>query len=152
MIIEYNENLSEDICKILGSEFDNYALKNGLECNYTPFNFIAKENNKVIGVITGNTLYKEIHISELIVVEGNRGNGIGSRLLMEVENHFKDKGFANINLTTFEFQAPKFYQKYGFEIEFVRENASNSKLTKYFLVKKLVDTIVEENKGEEEDD
>ena len=39
-----------------------------------------------------------------------------------VENHFKDKNFENINLTTYEFQAPEFYKKCGYKVEFIREN------------------------------
>lgn len=32
------------------------------------------------------------------------------------------KEYNNINLTTYEFQAPKFYEKCGFEIEFIRKD------------------------------
>ena len=52
-----------------------------------------------------------------------------------VENYYKNKGFENINLTTYGFQAPEFYKKCGFKIEFVRESKENPKLNKYFLVK-----------------
>ena len=41
----------------------------------------------------------------------------------------------NINLTTYDFQAPDFYKKCGYEVEFVRKNKEEPKLTKYFLVK-----------------
>jgi len=53
----------------------------------------------------------------------------------EVEEHFKNKGFENMNLTTYEFQAPEFYKKCGFKVEFIRECKENPKLSKYFLVK-----------------
>ena len=49
-----------------------------------------------------------------------------------MKKFFKDKGFNNINLVTNEFQAPKFYESCGFDLEFVRENKKNLKLTKYF--------------------
>ena len=52
-----------------------------------------------------------------------------------VEEYFRNKGFENINLTTYAFQAPEFYKKCGFKVEFVRENKDNPKLNKYFLVK-----------------
>ena len=134
MIIEYNENL-EGVSRIIDTEFNKYAIKNEVECNYTPFNFVAKEDNKIIGIITGHSYYKEVHISDLIVIEEYRNKHIGSKLVKKVEDYFKDKGFENINLTTYNFQAPEFYKKCGFEIEFVRENKENSKLNKYFLVK-----------------
>ena len=68
-------------------------------------------------------------------IEEYRNQNIGSKLIKTVENYFKNKGFENINLTTYGFQAPEFYKKCGFKIEFIRENKENSKLNKYFLVK-----------------
>ena len=58
-----------------------------------------------------------------------------NKLGVTVDSHYKDKGFENINLTTYGFQAPEFYKKCGFKVEFVRENKKNPKLNKYFLVK-----------------
>ena len=108
-----------------------------MTCNYESFSFVAKEENKIIGIITGHSYYKEIHISDLIVLEEYRKKKVGSKLVKTVEEHFKDKGFKNINLTTYAFQAPKFYEKCGFKVEFVRENNEEPKLSKYFLVKYL---------------
>ena len=57
-------------------------------------------------------------------------------LLMDaVEDYYRDSGFNNINTCTNGFQAPKFYEKCGFELEFVRKNKTNPKLDKYFYVK-----------------
>lgn len=56
---------------------------------------------------------------------------------MRFEKWNKGKEYNNINLTTYEFQAPKFYEKCGFEIEFIRKDRENPKLSKYFLVKYL---------------
>ena len=64
-----------------------------------------------------------------------RLNPIGKKLMETVENYYKDKGFENMNLTTYGFQAPEFYIKCGFEIEFIRKNKNNPKLDKYFMVK-----------------
>ena len=61
----------------------------------------------------------------------------GTKLVEEVIERFKNKGFENINLTTYEFQAPEFYKKCGFEVEYVRKSKENSKLNKYFMVKYL---------------
>lgn len=133
--IEYKEELDEEFYKIIDSEFNKFAKKNGVTCNYTPFIFIAKEDDKVIGIITGHSYYKEVHISDLIIYEEYRNKHIGTKLVEAVENYHKDKGFQNMNLTTYDFQAPEFYKKCGFVVEFKRENKENPKLTKYFLVK-----------------
>ena len=133
--IEYKGNLDEEFYKIIDTEFNKYANKNGVTCDYQPFNFIAKEDDKVIGIITGHSYYKEVHIGDLIIFEEYRNKHIGTQLVNTVENYYKNKGFENINLTTYAFQAPEFYKKCGFEVEFIRENKENPKLTKYFLVK-----------------
>ena len=133
--IEYLENLDDKIYKLIDAEFNKFATKNEVICNYTPFNFIAKEDNKIIGVITGHSYYKEVHIEDLIILQQYRNKHIGSKLIKSVEEFFKDKGFENINLTTYNFQAPEFYKKCGFKIEFIRENKENPKLNKYFFVK-----------------
>ena len=133
--IEYQANLDEKYYKIIDTEFNKYANKNEIVCNYMPFAFVAMEDNKFIGIITGNTYYKEIHISDLIVLEEYRNKKVGTKLVKAVEDFYNDKGFENINLTTYDFQAPEFYKKCGFKVEFIRENKENSKLNKYFLVK-----------------
>jgi len=135
--IEYKEIVDEEFYKMIDTEFNKFALKNGVTCNYIPFNFIAKENEKIVGLITGHSYYKEVHIGDLIVLEEYRNKHIGTELIKVVENYYKDKGVENINLTTYRFQAPEFYRKCGFEVEFIRESKENSKLDKYFLVKKL---------------
>ena len=44
--IEFKEKLDEKLYDLIDEEFNKYAIKNGVICNYTPFNFIAKENEK----------------------------------------------------------------------------------------------------------
>ena len=133
--IEYKDNLEEEFYSMIDNEFNKFAIKNGVICNYMPFAFVAKEDSKIVGIITGKSYYKEIHISDLIILEEYRNKKIGSKLLENVEDYYKDKGFENINLTTYGFQAPEFYKKCGFKVEFVKENKKNPKLNKYFLVK-----------------
>ena len=133
--IEYKENFEDEFYGIISTEFNKYAIKNKVVCNYNPFAFVAKEDDKIIGVITGHSYYKEVHIVDLIVFEEYRNKHIGTKLMERVESHFKNKGFENMNLTTYSFQAPEFYKKCGFKVEFVRENKENEKLNKYFLVK-----------------
>ena len=133
--VEYKENLDEGIYEIIDEEFNKFATKNGIICNYKSFAFVAKEESKIIGIITGNSYYKEVHISDLIVLEQYRNKHIGSKLMETVENYYKNKGYENINLTTYGFQALEFYKKCGFKVEFIRKSKENPKLNKYYLVK-----------------
>ena len=96
---------------------------------------MAKDGDKIVGAISGATFFSEVYIDELVVKENQRGLKIGTNLITYVEEYFRDLGFNNINTCTNEFQAPKFYEKCGFKLEFVRENKNNPKLTKYFYVK-----------------
>lgn len=133
--IEKIETMDDFISNFIDKGFNYYAAENNLICNYTPFCFAAKDNGEVIGVLTGHSYYDEIHISNLIVSQDYRNKHIGGQLPEHCTAYFTDKGFANINLTTYAFQAPLFYEKQGFQLEFVRENKVNPKLTKYFYVK-----------------
>lgn len=138
MDIEYNEGkLDENIGRLINKGFTEYDKAFDLSPNYKEFSFIAKENDEVAGILTGKCLHDEVKISDLIVTEKFRRKGVGSKLLKSVEEYFSDKNYTSISLTTYDFQAPKFYEKCGFELEFVRENKKNPKLTKYFFVKYL---------------
>ena len=126
---------NKEIENFIEEEHQKYEDKNGVVCNYTPFCFIAKENDELMGAIAGATFFSEVYIDELVVREDQRGKDIGTKLINAVEEYYKDSGFDNMNTCTNEFQAPKFYEKCGFQLEFVRKNKTNSKLNKYFYVK-----------------
>lgn len=135
--VEYKEELNKELYKIIDDEFNKYASKNGVNCDYKTFSFIADEDSKFVGLITGHSYYKEVQIENLIILEEYRHKHVGSTLVKAVEDYFKDKGFENINLTTYGFQAPEFYKKCGYQVEFIRRNKENPKLDKYHFVKYL---------------
>ena len=133
---EYSEDF-EKMDKIADELLSEYDKENGVEYNFNKFSFIAHDGDKLVGILTGYSYYSEITINNLFVLKEYRGRGVGSRLIKMVEQRFKDDGFNNINLVTNEFQAPDFYKKCGFELEFVRKNEHNPKFTKYFFIKYL---------------
>ena len=133
--IEYIENADKGSYNLMDNEFNKFAIKNGVTCNYKSFNFVAKEEDKIVGIIMGHSYYKEVYIDNLIVLAEYRNKHIGTKLIETVENYFKNKEFENINLTTYKFQAPEFYKKCGFKIDFIRENKKDYRLNKYYLVK-----------------
>lgn len=126
----------ENLGELIDQEFNKYARKYNIRVDYNDFCFVAKDDDKVIGILVGHSYYNEVHVTDLIVIEEYRSKGIGTELIRRVEQEFTGRNFENINLTTFAFQAPEFYKKMGFEVEHVRKS-SDEKLTKYFLIKHI---------------
>ena len=113
------------------------AVKNGLVNDYRSFCFGAYEGDTLVGLVCGNTLFDEVHIADLVVVKEHRGKGVGLQLVRTVEKQFSSRGFRCITLTTLGYQAPKFYEKLGYTLEFVRRHGSDDRLDKYFYCKRL---------------
>ena len=123
--------------RFIHEAFTEYGIKNGVTLNYDEFCFVAEDpGGQIIGAVTGWAYYDEVHIGDLIVDEAYRRTGLGSRLVSAVEDAFRGKGYDVVTLTTFGFQAPEFYKKLGYTVEFVRESR-DPKLNKYFLSKGL---------------
>lgn len=134
--IEFIEKLPEEINEKMEKGLEEYAISHAIDVNYQPFAFVLfGEQNEVIGVLDAFSSYSSIHIRDIWVDKAHRGNGYGRKLIIELENHFKGKGLNNINLITCAYQAPEFYKKCGYEVEFVRENIKNPKLTMTFFIK-----------------
>lgn len=134
--ILFAKRLSENAQEKMEAGLKEYELSHGIHVDYTPFFFeLYNENDDIIGILDAFSSYSSIHIRDLWVDKAYRGQGYGKKLISELENHFKDAGFSNINTVSCAFQAPDFYKKCGFEVEFVRENIDDAKLTMTFLVK-----------------
>jgi len=119
-----------------------YESAHGIDVNYKTFSLVLKDENGVVfGVLNAYTAFAEIYIDDIWVDTAHRGKGFGKKLVQELERHFQGKGFNNINLVTSAFQAPGFYEKCGFQVEFVRVNKHNPKLTKTFFVKFFDDAV-----------
>lgn len=132
------EEIDDRIGEFINREFTVFGNESGVELNYDEFCFVAEDDEgQLLGAITGRAYYNEVHIGDLIIGKQHRKSGIGRKLVEEVENTYKGKGYEKITLTTFGFQAPEFYKKLGYETEFVRVD-KEPKLSKYFLAKPLV--------------
>ena len=74
------------------------------------------------------------YIETLWVDESHRGQGLGAKLLAEVENTAKEKGCYLIHLDTFDFQAKEFYEKQGYVVFGVLEDCPKGHC-RYYLKK-----------------
>lgn len=89
------------------------------------------------GGLVGHTWTTWLHVTYLWVDERHRGTGLGSRLLAHAERVARDeRGCASVRLETWDFQAPEFYRKQGYEVVCVIPDYPPG-ITEYTLTKRL---------------
>lgn len=134
--IKFVDQISASLAEKMQKDLVEYESSHAIDVNYKQFSLVLSDNdNEPIGVLNAYTAFAEIYIDDIWVDSSYRGKGYGRQLMEALVNHFKGKGFNNLNLVTSDFQAPEFYKKCGFELEFIRKNMKNPKLTKFFFVR-----------------
>jgi ribosomal protein S18 acetylase RimI-like enzyme len=98
---------------------------------------LRDEEDNILGGITGTIFWYHLHIDFLWVDETLRGKGYGEKLLQSIEEIAVTNKCRLIQLDTFSFQAPKFYQKFGYEVVGIVEEHPVKEFQQYFLLKRL---------------
>lgn len=89
------------------------------------------------GGLVGYTWATWLHVTYLWVDERHRGRGMGARLLSEAEHIASHaRGCRASRLETWDFQAPRFYEKQGYEVVCVVPDYPPG-ITEYTLTKRL---------------
>lgn len=78
--------------------------------------FLRDEQERVVGGLIGEIVWRWLHIGVLWVDEDRRGRGYGGGLMRVAETEGRHHGATHMFLDTFDFQALPFYQKQGFQI------------------------------------
>jgi GNAT superfamily N-acetyltransferase len=73
-------------------------------------------DGSLIGGVRGELAWDWLHIKDFWVAEDHRGQGVGTRLLQEIETAALSRDFAHSHLETTDFQGLGFYLKNGYEI------------------------------------
>jgi len=98
-------------------DFKKIELQDGVPPNnQVRHQFIAEENNIVIGFVSGLTNHKWFYLSDMWVHEDYRRQGLGARLLNMLEEKVKSIGMEHIWTWTTGFINPKFYESQGYKI------------------------------------
>ncbi|OIK01617.1 N-acetyltransferase [Streptomyces colonosanans] len=72
---------------------------------------------ELAGGLVGHTWTAWLHVAYLWVDDRHRGAGLGTRLLARAEHVARtERGCAAARLETWDFQAPEFYRKQGYEV------------------------------------
>ncbi|MFT9787094.1 GNAT family N-acetyltransferase [Streptomyces rhizosphaericola] len=90
------------------------------------------------GGLTGRTWAYWLHVDLLWVDARHRGSGLGSLLLAEAERTARaERACTRSRLETWDFQAPEFYRKQGYEV-IGRVEDYPPGVTEFILVKQLI--------------
>jgi ribosomal protein S18 acetylase RimI-like enzyme len=90
------------------------ASQTGYE-NAALLGFVAEAQGELVGAAAGYTWGGICELRQVWVQESYRGNGLGKALMVEAIREAKARGCAYLYLATYDFQAPGFYAKLGFE-------------------------------------
>ena len=135
--ITFDPNPSAEDVQVLGDGImANAKQQQGLDpLQFFAF-FVRDEQNKIIGGCNGSTLHGGLYIDQLWVDESIRLQHYGTQLMRAAEQFGKEKGCSFATVNTMNWEAPEFYKKLGFEVEFVRHGFMHG-ATFYFLRKSL---------------
>ncbi|MFD3500748.1 GNAT family N-acetyltransferase [Streptomyces sp. NPDC058676] len=99
--------------------------------------WILDDADRLAGGLVGHTWATWLHVTYLWVDDRHRGAGLGSELLAQAERTARrERGCAAARLETWDFQAPRFYQKQGYEVVCVIPDYPPG-ITEYTLTKRL---------------
>ena len=92
----------------------NRSKREAAECE--PLNlYVEDEHGQLLAGLVAETFGNWLEIEYLFVKEGLRGQGIGSQLLQQAESEAKKRNCRFAFVNTYQFQAPAFYQKHGYQ-------------------------------------
>lgn len=136
--IEQNK-LADEVKKRVFYGFARQAMQaTGIDgLNEDPISFEVFDNGEFVGAIVVQLFWRQLHIKYLFVEESYRGQGIARRLMNHALEHGKNRGCQFAFVETMSFQAPEFYQKMGFKIEFSRPGYAENTVLHY--LKKSLD-------------
>ncbi|MEM8522997.1 MAG: GNAT family N-acetyltransferase [Bacteroidota bacterium] len=103
--------------------FDEHTIDNGVEVQSADrFSFTAVLGDQFVGCSSG-LAYKNkeqysgwFYLTDLFVEKSYRYQGLGSKLLLDLEAQIQAVGVTDIWVWTAGYEAPPFYQKLGYEI------------------------------------
>ncbi|WP_296256177.1 MULTISPECIES: GNAT family N-acetyltransferase [unclassified Pseudomonas] len=115
--IEFKNNPSEDERLQILNPLRAYNAEQAGEGMPEKFAFFVRDEKSeaVLGGLHGRILYRWLFIDLLVVPKQVRGEGIGSQLMEKAEDFARQRNCVGVWLDTFDFQAPDFYRKHGYQ-------------------------------------
>ena len=110
------ENTESQKAQEIGNLIRSYNRSEREAAESEPLNLYVEDNSgEVLAGLVAETFGNWLEIEYLFVKEDLRGQGIGSQLLQRAESEAKKRNCRYVFVNTYQFQAPDFYQKHGYQ-------------------------------------
>lgn len=137
MKISVVENPEQQFVDFLNNKISEFNWANWEVTERLPLAVEVKdESGEVVAGAAARTFGNWLLLDTLWVSETLRGQNIGSQILKSLEAAAKQRGCVKCLLDTLNFQAMPFYEKYGYETQWIQEHYPKDGC-KYFMVKVL---------------
>ena len=108
------ENTESERTHELANLIRAYNRANREQSKNEPLNiYLEDEKGNLVAGMVAETFGNWLEIEYLYVNDSLRNQGLGSRILELAENESRNRGCKYSFVDTFNFQAPKFYEKHG---------------------------------------
>ena len=100
----------------IGNLIRSYNRSKREKAESEPLNlYVEDDKGELMAGLVAETFGNWLEIEYLFVKEDLRGQGIGSQLLQQAESEAKKRNCRFAFVNTYQFQAPAFYQKHGYQ-------------------------------------
>lgn len=100
------------------------------------FDLKVTQGDEIIAGLCAKCRGRWLYVELLWVDENNRNKGLGTKLLDKALQKGRENGCHSAFVDTYEWEAPEFYKKHGFEVTQVLNNIFGE-FSRYHLSKKL---------------
>jgi GNAT superfamily N-acetyltransferase len=129
--------LEEPAWEVIGGGISTFNTKMAGDDHGKNLCFVLENaDGDVLGGVIGVTFWNWLFINLMWLPENLRGMGYGQKLLEMAEEKGRERGAKFAYLDTFSFQAPGFYEKFGYR-EFGKLEDFPPGHTRYFMMKDL---------------
>ena len=110
------DNTESQKAQEIGNLIRSYNRSKREKAESEPLNiYVEDDSGELMAGLVAETFGNWLEIEYLFVREDLRGQGIGSQLLQQAESEAKKRNCRFAFVNTYQFQAPAFYQKHGYQ-------------------------------------
>ena len=111
-----DRDITSEELKSIYDDFRRIEIRDGVPQRETKrYQFVMEEQGSVIGYVSGLTEHRWFYLTDLWIEESHRRQGLGTELLLMMEQKAAAVGMEHIYLWTSGRINPLFYEKNGYE-------------------------------------